>query len=707
MPTNLPRPALSPVLAALLLPFPAALAQQGAERTPEPKDGIATTIVTAERQPADEIETPYTTDVVTREELDRRSYRTTPQILRDTPGVLVQETSVGQGSPYIRGFTGFHTLFLIDGIRLNNSIFRSGPNQYWNTVDPFSYEQLEIVKGPASVLYGSDAIGGTVNAITKSPTTWGEGLQAGGLLYYRVSSAEESHIGRIESSVTDGRDWGVLAGVTLKHFGDFQAGEELGTQPYTGYDEWDGDLKLERRLAGDARLVFGYQHVDQDDVPRTHRTIFSESWEGTTVGSDLKREFDHERDLAYVQLHDEDVDSWFDRYSLSLSYHDQSEVRDRINSSASQSYQGVDVDTLGLLASFGSDTDAGRFTYGLDAYHDEVDSFSSSEPIQGPVADDSSYDLIGVFVQDEIEATERLTLILGARFDYAAVDAGSFLDPVSSTATSFDDEWSAVTGSARFLYRLTEESDEVVNLYGGISQGFRAPNLSDLTRLDSAKTDEFEVPAPGLDPEYYTQFELGVKSESDKLATDLAVFYTDIKDGIVRVPTGDTTTSGDFIVTKDNVGDGYVYGIEAGAAYEFAANWSVFGNGTYLMGKQDTYPTSAPVIEEEYITRLMPLTLQAGLAWADPVDGLWAEAVARYADKADKLSPSDEGDTSRIPPGGTPSYVVFDLRGGYQLSQSLSVQLALENVADEDYRIHGSGQNMPGRNAIFSLAWRP
>ena len=677
--------------------------QNPAPEEPLAEEPIATTVVTAERAPEALFDTPYTAEVVDREQLDRRSYRTTPQILRDIPGVMIQETAVGQGSPYIRGVTGFQNLLLVDGIRLNNSVFRSGPNQYWNTVDPFSVESLEIVKGPGSVLYGSDALGGTVNALTKLPYGHGDGLGLDGLLYYRVSSAEESHIGRVESSVTQG-PWGVLAGVTGKHFGDYQAGEELGTQPNTGYEEWAADLKVERMVGDDARLVFAYQHVDQNDVPRTHRTIFAESWEGTTVGSDLKRDLDQTRDLAYVQLHGEDVDSWFDRYSLSLSWHGQEEERDRITGSGSARLEGFEVGTLGFFASLGSDTSIGSLTYGIDVYHDDVDSFSNVEPIQGPVADDATYDLLGLYVQDEIEASERLTLTLGARFDYAAVDADSVLDPVTDTQTSIDDDWSAVVGSARFRYRLT---DETVNLYGGVSQGFRAPNLSDLTRLDSALTNEFEIPSPGLDPEFFTQVELGIKAEGERLATDLAVFYTDIEDGIVRVPTGATTPTGEFIVTKENIGDGYIYGIELGAAYALDPNWTVFGNGTFLEGKQDTFPTSVPVAEEEYITRLMPLTLQAGLGWEDPDEGLWAEGVVRFADEADKLSPSDERDTSRIPPGGTPDYLVFDLRGGYQVTESLGLHVGLENLTDEDYRIHGSGQNMHGRNAIFSVTYRP
>ncbi|HRV81833.1 MAG TPA: Plug domain-containing protein, partial [Planctomycetota bacterium] len=103
------------------------------------------------------------------DEVFEHNYRTLPEALRDVPQVMVQETSYGQGSPYLRGFTGFGTVLLVDGVRLNNSVFRAGPNQYWNTVDITSLDRLEVELGPNSPLYGSDALGGVVRAFTRSP----------------------------------------------------------------------------------------------------------------------------------------------------------------------------------------------------------------------------------------------------------------------------------------------------------------------------------------------------------------------------------------------------------------------------------------------------------------------------------------------------------------------------------------------------------
>ena len=271
-------------------------------------------------------------------------------------------------------------------------------------------------------------------------------------------------------------------------------------------------------------------------------------------------------------------------------------------------------------------------------------------------------------------------------------------DPVTDQRTSIDDSWSALVGSVRLSYALVEDQ---VNLFGGISQGFRAPNLSDLTRFDTARSDEFEIPATDLDPEDAIQFELGVKADTERSSVQATTFYTLLEDSIVRFPTGNTNTDGDAEISKANVGDGYVWGLEFAGVFGIDDDWSVFAETTYLEGRVDTFPTSDPVIQREYIDRLMPWTSRLGLRYERGTT--WAETALIYADRADRLSTRDRADDTRIPPGGTPSYVVWDIRSGWNVNEDVQVTLALENVLDEDYRIHGSGLNRPGRNLVVGL----
>ena len=242
------------------------------------------------------------------------------------------------------------------------------------------------------------------------------------------------------------------------------------------------------------------------------------------------------------------------------------------------------------------------------------------------------------------------------------------------------------------------------NLFGGVSQGFRAPNLSDLTRLDSARTNELEVPSPGLEEEKYLQFELGIKGRPSRFSLEASLFYTLIRDQIVRTPTGLTTPDGEDVVEKSNVGDGYTWGVEFGSAWEFVEQWTLFGNLTYIAGKVDTFPTSAPIRTREYIDRLMPLTGQIGVRWDHSLDRFWAETVVHMAAKADRLSTRDASDTQRIPPGGTPGYAVWSIRGGWNITPKMQAVIGFENLLNKSYRVHGSGQNMPGFNFVFTFA---
>jgi len=663
-------------------------------------------VVTASRTDKSTLDLPYSTTSFSGKDItDYKLSRTTPEILREVPGVMIQKTGHAQGSPIIRGFTGFRTLFLIDGIRLNNSVFRDGPNQYWGTVDPYMIDDFELVKGPASVMYGSDAIGGTVNALTASPFDLKSENLYGGRFYYRYSTAEDSNIFRVEGkSVIDG-NFGIQAGVTYKDFGDLETGG--GHVENSGYTEMDFDLKAEYRFSEDARLILAHQNVNQDDAWRVHKTVYGESFHGTSVGDEKRRVLDQSRTLSYAKYEQENIEGFVDELELTISHQFQGETQHRVKSDRSSDYQGFDLNTYGASLQALSETDTGEWVYGLEYYRDEVDSFNrkfykygglKSRSIQGPVADDAAYDNLGAYVQDTIALHDQVDLILGGRYTYINADADKYEDPEIGDEASMSEGWHNFAGSARMVCHVLPERG--VSLFAGVSQGFRAPNLSDLTRLDTARSNEIETPSTDLDPEEYIAYETGVKVEADRLTLTAAYFYTDINDMIVRTPTGNII-DGDMEVTKKSAGDGYVHGIEFFGAYEFVDDWTVWGGVTWMYGAVDTYPSSDTDKEREVIDRLMPLTGSTGVRW-DATERCWIETFVTMADKADKLSSRDEDDTQRIPPGGTPGYAVVSLRGGYRITDQFSLTAACENIGDVDYRIHGSGLNEPGRNFVLA-----
>ncbi len=672
-------------------------------------------LVTATRREARGFDVPAFTSTVGRDGgtgMTTRLRRTVTDALQDLPSVMVQKTAYGQASPYIRGFTGYRTVMLVDGIRLNNSVFRSGPNQYWATIDPFTVDRIEVVRGPGSVLYGSDAVGGVVNAVGRRGGLQQEGDYVAGRTFTRWSDAEDSWTLRGE---TEGRQGALsfLAGGTYRSYGDLVAGAGTREQPNTGYRDTDGDLRLDWRQNEDVSWTLGVQHVDQDGVPRTHKTVDAVPYRGTDVGSELKRDLDQTRDLVYVRWTAFTDWVFADRAEVTTSWQRQKEAQHRIRDTSREDKQGVDVSTLGLQVQLDKATDWGDVTYGVEWWRDDVDSFRRDykdgvldlDRVQGPVADDARYDLVGVFAQDEF-LWERTTITVGARFTYAKLRAANVDDPTVSGADPatpgnvmrLSDDWSDVVGSIRAVHPL----DEQWNVFGGVSQAFRAPNLSDLTRLDD--TSGLETPSPGLDSEEYVTYEAGLKGRGERWSVQTAYWYTDIDGAIVPSPTG-RTIGGTPEVRKDNVGDGWAHGLELSGRYRLRPQWTVDGAVSWMDGEIDQIDPKRGVVSEP-LSRMMPLTASATLTFEPESEPWLVWGSVRAADEQDELSLKDRTDTQRIPDGGTPGYVVWSVGGRMRIAENADVIIAIDNIANRNYRIHGSGVNEPGRNFIIALDLR-
>lgn len=661
-----------------------------ASRVPEPINTLAASATT---RSADDL---YTEQI-----------RTLPEALDLTTGIMVQKTSYGQGSPYIRGFTGFRTLLLVDGIRLNSPVFREGANQYWNTVDSFSLQSVDVLKGPGSTLYGSDAIGGTVQAFTlmpeyapeNSPDVWGGRLAA------RVSSAERSLVTRAEGEYGS-QAWAGIFGFNYKTFGDLQGGKHVGRQEKTGYDEQDIDAKVRIALRGDRELIFAHTSVHQDDVWRTHRTPYGISWNGTTIGTEPYHIFDQDRTLTYLRLIDRESTALYDEMSTTLYYQNQEETKRVAKSDYSSTKDGFEVGTWGVTTDFIKESDLGTWAYGAEYIRDQIDSFRykyntdgswKETGIQGPVADNSFYHTAAGYVQDRLALAERWDLTVGGRATYACADIGRYenFDTSPHTPASMQEDWYDLSGHLRLAYHLVPEHWLV---YASLSQAYRAPNLSDLTRFDVSRSSDVEIPASGLDPEHYLSGELGTRVTSGPVTWHAAYFYTHIRDMIVRTEIDANTYS------KINGGEGYVHGFESELAVQLSRHWLSRSGFTWMEGFSDYDDADGNSIHEPI--RTMPVTFYTALRWENEKRNLWAEAGERVSDKEDRLTASDKTDTQRIPPGGTPGYAITELRCGWRIKENLSMVAAVENLFDKDYRIHGSGNNEAGRNFILSAEYR-
>ena len=670
-------------------------------------DVLPETVISASRSAELLRDSPYSISLIGEDELLQNSIRTLPEALKLSPGVMVQKTTHGHGSPFIRGFTGRQNLLLVDGVRINNSTFRSGPIQYWNTVDSSAVDRLELVKGQGSVLYGSDAIGGTLNTLTKS-SNFRERLDGwfnNNSLFYRFDTNSRSHVGRFESSFGEGGKWGVLLGVSQKNFGDIRD-SSVGRMENTGYDEIDADFRIDVAISYATTLTLAHHRVNQDDVWRWHSTIYNPGWNHggyvVTPGSFAARIYDQERSLTYLKLDGGEGEGWLKKWSATLSYQKSQDSQFQNRALTDMRTQLAEVQTWGLGLQMESDFGDGSLLYGVDYYHDSVDSAGTrtgKDPrSQRPVADDSSYDLLGVYGQyrwTPFVDVPKLKTTLGVRFTHAEARIGKNFDSTIGADISTSKQWQNWVASARAIYKFNERW----NTYAGISQGFRAPNLNDMSGNLTSRSGFTALGSLDLEPEKFISYEIGSRFQSERASFSVAAYYTAIDNVIIGVP----AAAGSTTLITSNGRDGEVYGIEAEASYHLNDQWTLSGHASWQEGYTESNAFVGGPQNRGYLSRIAPLMGSVALRWTHPNEKLWIEGRLTAAATADKLAANDKGDTQRIPIGGTPSYVTASIQAGWQAREDLSLTLALENMTNEDYRIHGSGQNEPGFNAILGV----
>ena len=283
-----------------------------AEEDRQPRNALPEIIITASGAEQDSFLIPQNVSAVDDREIGRRIPTSMPDLLVRESGVLIQKTNWGGGSPFVRGLTGKHVLLLVDGIRLNNSLTRFGPHQYLNTIDPNQAARIEVVRGPMSVLYGSDAMGGAINVVTRGRDDFDEAAAVGGLVYGKFGSAARERTGRLQVEGNLGR-FGFFGGATYKGFDDLRGGRGVDVQVPTAYEEMDADAKFNMRFGQGNEITFATQFVRQFDVPKTSEV---------TLGGKSKFNYEPQlRSLSYLRYEGRDLaGSWLDLARITLSY---------------------------------------------------------------------------------------------------------------------------------------------------------------------------------------------------------------------------------------------------------------------------------------------------------------------------------------------------------------------------------------------------
>lgn len=640
---------------------------------------LAAVVTTATRGSRAASETPQAVSVVTDRMIFERGAATTPDALAGEAGILIQKSNTGGGSPFIRGLTGKQVLLLVDGVRINNSYYRFGPHQYLNTIDPNDISRIEVVHGPSSVLYGSDALGGVINVVSNRGSYSVGSPQNDGLVALRAASADRSVTGRAQFEHSR-ENFSAVAGVSVKRFGDLRGGDGVGLQIPTAYDEQSGNLRFSYRIRSNQEIAFRQHYLRQKDVPKTNEIIL-----GT------KTKFNYEPQinaLSYVEYSADKLETGlFDTVKINLSNGRQKEGEEIIERATPtiETRETTSVRTLGLTAQLSKNAAAThRVTYGFDYYHDKFDTrkrrldlAAGTERAVVPGAPNgATYSTAGFYIQDEIRVNNELQVIPGLRYAHFKAEG-----VVQTTALKLADN--KPTGSLSGVYRLTPN----LNLVSSAAQGYRAPNMEDFFgRVDFAS----EIPNNGLRPETSLNREIGLKYHADRTAASVHYFYSTYKDLIARA----TVAPG--VQQRQNLRKARIEGVEGSINHTFDGGWSSIASFGSARGEDQ--------VTQRPLQRIPPLNGSAYVRYT-PTQGTWYEMNAVLARRQNRLSPEDLRDP-RIPAGGTPGYAVLNLAVGHQLDLSNEMNLRLENAFNKKYKTHGSGLFSPGTSFVLSYLHR-
>ncbi|MCZ6479120.1 MAG: TonB-dependent receptor [candidate division NC10 bacterium] len=677
------------VVFLLLVPGPA----WGQEEEPVVLEEIQ---VTAGREEESTFEVSTGVTVVGPKEVERRAPEVLPDLLRGEEGVYVQQTTPGQGSPIIRGLVGSSVLHLVDGMRLNNAFFRNAPNQYLALVDAYNVKRVEVVRGPASTLYGSDAMGGVVQVITPIPRFEGVEWQLDGRVLGQFASADLSGLARL--SLEAGKEGiGFSGGFTYRDVNDRRVGGG-DVVPFSDYTAYAGNAKVLFAPAENQEVLFNFQFLEQPKTPRTDELVpgFGQTQPSSAVFffEPNNRLFLQGRYRILQPL------SFVDVVEVNAAYQEINDDRrqrnfgspDEIREENSSELKGV---TLQASSHWGEWM---NFTYGGEAYFDKINSSriktdiqtGATEVDQPRFPDGSTMNSFGFYILDEIRIVPSLVVTVGGRFSHFDTDLPA-TNGGPSTSQSFND----VTGSIGLTYALTPE----VKLVTNVGRGFRAPNVFDLGTFGARPGNRFNRPNPDLDPEKIVTVDWGVKVQTSRFQGEAFGYYSDFTDKIESVPTGDPPIDGRIVVKNRNLNRVILWGAEVGARFQVREDLELSGNLTYTWAEEE-FPNGS----EFPADRIPPLNGRVALLyWARPT--LWVEPFVRFAARQDRLSPRDIADP-RIDPNGTPGWATINVKLGWDAHPNLGVRFALENITDANYREHGSGIDAPGINAILSVEGR-
>jgi len=694
-------------------------------------------VISAYRWEQNSKEIPNKITRIQKKEIVFNNPQTTADLLSQTNEVFVQKSQLGGGSPMIRGFATNSVLLVVDGVRMNNAIYREGNLQNVISLDANTIESSEIIFGPGSVTYGSDALGGVMDFHTlKAKLSTDTKMQVSGNAMTRYSSANNEKTGHIDFNIGAPK-WGFLSSITYSDYGDLRMGSRHhseyqrpeyverinGTdaviqnsnpnlQVPTGYNQINLMQKIRFRPSENLDMNYEFHYSKLSDVPRYDRLIeysgerlkYGQWYYGPQIW------MMHALNVNYRK-----ANTFFDDAKLTLAFQDYEESRhDRKFGKESLRQRTEKVKAYSLNLDFDKNLNRdNELYYGVEAVYNSVNSTAHSKNIlTGELFPESTrypdrindYTTLAAYAGYKENFSERWTAISGIRFNYTRIystlnDTTFFNFPYDNISVSN----SAFNGSVGLVYR--PEKSWQVNL--NLSTGFHAPNIDDIAKVFDSEPGSVVVPNENLKPEYAYNADLGIHKEfGDAVKLGITGFYTYLTNAMVR---RDFTFNGQDSIMYDgemskvlaivNADKAYIYGLNASAEVQLPYQLYLESVINYTYGEdQEGIP----------LRHVAPLFGSTRLNYEQK--DLQISLYANYNGEIafEDMAPSEQGKahiyaTDKNGNPYSPAWWTLNVKGSYSFKNWGTLNFGIENILDVRYRPYSSGIVAPGRNFIVGL----
>ncbi len=687
---------------------------------------------------------PYQVEVIKQAQIEFNNSQTAADMLINSGNVFVQKSQGGGGSPVLRGFEANKVLIVVDGIRMNNAIYRGGHLQDIITLDAQMLDRTEVLFGPASTTYGSDALGGVMNLYTKNAQFGDDNMLLKANAMLRYSTANQENTGHIDFNIGL-KKIAFLTNITYSTFGDLRA----GNNPLAGFDtSWKRKYYVERIGLVDSMMKnsdpnvqrgSGYSQLDfmerinfKQSEKLTHGLNFQISQSSDINRYDRLTELKsptrlryaewkygpQKRMLAAYNLNFTGKTAISDNVKFTLAY--QKIAQERVSRRIDNTTRKTQLEDVAV---YSANIDAHKFyrekyeiRYGAEFTYNDVKSTANfTDIITGikTLADTrypdggSNMMTAAVYFTHSTEINKNLIFIDGLRFSYVTLNS-KFVDTTffKFPFTTASQKNKALTGNLGLIFK--SENGSKATIIG--STGFRSPNVDDVTKVFDSNSSAVLVPNANLKPEYAYNIEMSLtRMVENKHSFSLTGYYTMLENAIVVKDfqfNGMDSIMFNGALTKvqasQNADRAYIYGASVGLSVEVTENVTFksvlnYTYGRYINSQNET------VVPLDHIP---PIFGQTDLVYkSKKIEG---DFFVRYqgAKLLADYSPSTEDNIIYATPNGMPSWFTLNFRMSYNFTNSLRLNVACENITDNHYRVFASGISSAGRNFVVSARYK-